>query len=136
MKQLTLSIKRQPFDEILAGTKKSEYRNVWPTQEKRLLEGYRVGDKIYASIFDIEITDEGTYVEEIIPRHYDTLKLYTGAYSGKRPYMVVEVKEIYVRDILDENGEPITLDIDDHDFFALCIEYVLGNILEVNLNPT
>lgn len=132
MKQLTLSIKRKPFDDILSGAQKEETRNVWPTNEKKLVAGYRVGEKVYESVFDAPNDCE---IDETIPREYDTLKLYTGAYSGKRPYMVVEVKGARVGDYVDDDGEVVMMDVDGVGFPASFIVYELGEVLEVNLAP-
>lgn len=44
MKTLTLNLKRKYFDEILAGTKTHEYRDIFPENEKKFVY-YQIGDK-------------------------------------------------------------------------------------------
>jgi len=44
MKTLTLNLKRKYFDEILAGTKTHEYRDIFPKNEKKFVY-YQIGGK-------------------------------------------------------------------------------------------
>ncbi len=44
MKTLTLNLKRKYFDEILAGTKTHEYRDIFPENEKKFVY-YQIGGK-------------------------------------------------------------------------------------------
>ena len=87
MNILTLSIKQKYFDEILSGTKTHEYREIRPTNAKKYIT-YLCGGKEYK--VDEELPEEGEV--ELKPIKYDAIKLLTGAYSGKRPYIIVEVK--------------------------------------------
>ena len=71
---------------------------------------------------------------EVVPHpvHYDRIKFLTGAYSGKRPYMVVEVKDAQINFITDENGEQIIV-LDEAtgiEFVAAQLDYTLGKIVE------
>ena len=135
MNILTLSLKRKYFDEILAGTKTHEYRDVRPSNTKKyvhlLCEGkfYEDDDPAFDDVsFDSPV--------EIVAKKYDAIKFYTGAYSGKRPYMLVEVKEAEAIIMTDENGEDLILvDGNGEEYLAVTVDYTLGKILEVNENP-
>jgi len=118
-RNLTLSIKRKYFDEILSGAKTSEEREVWPHNVYRycLMDG------------------EGrTLMEEgigIVPRPYDTITFLTGACRGTRPRMVVEVSSSAVYGEEGEDGENVTYEYDDGETYELAtVVYELGRILE------
>lgn len=68
MKNLTLSIQREYFEEIINGTKTKEYRQIKPTVKHWYLDA---NDEI---------------------KKYDTITLYTGQFKGKRPGIVIECK--------------------------------------------
>ena len=65
------------------------------------------------------------------PIEYKEIKFSTGAYSGKRPYMVVEVLGVKVSFDEDGDGNRMTLE-DDYgtEYFAAQMDYTLGKILE------
>ncbi len=132
MKTLTLNLKRKYFDEILAGTKTHEYRDIFPENVKKFVY-YRIGDKIFPG--DAELPSEEELPGEVVPCpvEYDCIKFLTGAYSGKRPYMVIKVKAAEIKYALDENGENIiVLDEDTGiEFIAAQIDYTLGKIIEI-----
>ena len=135
MKTLTLSLKRKFFDEILAGKKTHEYREVRPSNTKKyvhlLCEGKFYEDDDPA--FDETNPDSPV---EIVAKEYDAIKFYTGAYEGKRPYMIVEVKGAEAILHTDEEGNPILLqDGRGEEYYAVTVDYTLGKILEVNENP-
>ena len=132
---LTLSIKRKYFDEILAGTKTHEYRDVRPSSTKKyihlLCEGKFYEDDDPA--FDDVSPDSPV---EVVAKKYDAIKFYTGAYSGKRPYMLVEMKDAEAIIMTDENGDDLILvDGNGEEYLAVTVDYTLGEILEVNENP-
>ena len=102
MNILTLSIKQKYFDEILAGKKTHEYREIRPTNAKKYIT-YLCGGKEYPA--DAELPEEGEI--ELKPIKYDAIKLLTGAYTGKRPYIIVEVKAAEAVILTDENGNDI-----------------------------
>lgn len=111
MKQLSLSIKQVYFDAILKGEKKTETREI------------RVKNALKYCDFD----ENG---ELLGARHYDTIKLITGAYTGERPFMIIEVEKAEIVIVGDENGEEILLEEDGQQYIAADIDYYLGNILE------
>ena len=102
MNILTLSIKQKYFDEILVGKKTHEYREIRPTNAKKYIT-YLCDGKEYKA--DDELPEEGEI--ELKPIKYDAIKLLTGAYTGKRPYIIVEVKVAEAVILTDENGNDI-----------------------------
>ena len=70
MNILTLSIKQKYFDEILAGKKTHEYREIRPTNAKKYIT-YLCGGKEYPT--DAELPEEGEV--ELKPIKYDAIKL-------------------------------------------------------------
>lgn len=117
-KNLTLSIKQIFFDEILAGTKTIETREIRPNSNKKYCE-----------------VDEDGYIltyedDTIMPRNYETITFLTGAYVGIRPRMVVEVKGAEIFEVEDENGDLITYEHKGETYNTAFIDYHLGDILE------
>jgi hypothetical protein len=66
----------------------------------------------------------------IQPIKYDTITLYTGAYIGKRPKLVVKVENAEIFLLEDEKGEIIVLEENGKEYYPGIIEYHLGRILE------
>lgn len=135
MNILTLSIKRKFFDEILAGKKTHEYREVRPSNTKKfvhlLCEGKFYEDDDPA--FEDANPDAPV---EIVAKEYDAIRFYTGAYNGKRPYMIVEVNNADAIIMTDDNNEDIILtDGNGEEYIAVVVDYTLGRIIEVNENP-
>ena len=133
MKTLTLNLKRIYFDQILSGEKTHEYRDIFPENAKKFVY-YTIGDRTFAA--DEELPSEEECPGDIIPHpvKYDYIKFLTGAYSGKRPYMIVEVKDAQINFIKDENGEQIIV-LDEAtgiEFIAAQLDYTLGKIIEVS----
>lgn len=131
MKTLTLNLKRIYFDQILSGEKTHEYRDIFPENAKKFVY-YTIGDQAFAA--DAELPSEEECPGDVIPHpvRYDYIKFLTGAYSGKRPYMVVEVKDAQINFIKDENGEQIIV-LDEAtgiEFVAAQLDYTLGRIVE------
>ena len=133
-KTLTLNLKRVYFDEILAGKKTHEYRDIFPENVKKFVY-YTIGDQTFPG--DAELPSEEECPGEVIPHpvKYDYIKFLTGAYAGKRPYMIVEVADAQINFITDEQtGEQIIV-LDEAtgiEFVAAQLDYTLGKIIEVN----
>lgn len=125
MKVLTLSIKQKYFDEILAGKKKNETREIRPTNAKKYIK-YECDGKEYEA--DEDLPESGDVA--IKPIKYDAIKLLTGAYIGKRPYIVVECKGANVYLLTDEQGNDITYEYKGEEYVASQIEYEIGKIIE------
>jgi hypothetical protein len=128
MEILTLSIKQKYFDEILAGTKTHEYREIRPTNAKKYIT-YLCGGKEYK--VDEELPEEGDV--ELNPIKYDAIKLLTGAYSGKRPYIIIEVKKAEAIILTDDNGEDIIYEYKGEEYLAAQMDYTLGKVLESHI---
>ena len=82
MNILTLIIKQKYFDEILAGTKTQEFREIRPNTQKKYCE----------------LDEEGYCKEEdgiLIPRKYDAIQFYVG-YNKNRASALVEVKDAHI----------------------------------------
>lgn len=122
MKILTLIIQQRWFDEIMAGRKDKEYREVKPSTVKRY----------------IELDDEGFEKEDefhnAIPIKYDAIRFYVG-YNKNRDSALVEVKDAYTEMFVDEEGKIITYEYGGQDWVAEQVVYCLGNILEKNIHP-
>lgn len=131
MNVLTLSIKQKFFDEILAGTKRQEFRELTPkSSNKHILYVDSKDGKEYSNADDIP---DGESQIDVKPIGYDALKLCTGAYKGKRPYIIVEIVKAEVEFFDDENGEPETYEYEGKEYLAAQIIYSLGNIIEQNI---
>lgn len=100
-KVLTLVIKQQYFDEIIAGTKRQESREIKPSTERKYIV---FGDDGYA------IEDENG---NTVPLRYDALLLYVG-YKPEREAALVEVESAETALYVDDNNEPIFYFIDKH----------------------
>lgn len=125
MKVLTLSIKQTYFDEIKAGTKKTETREIKPSTADKYLEYFFEGKQYKGK----QITNDMEGVEAV-PIKYDAIKFLTGAYTGTRPSMLVEVtgEDVYI--LTDENNEEVVYEVNGIEYIAAEIEYKLGRILE------
>lgn len=128
MKTLTLSIKQKYFDEILAGKKTHEYREIRPNNGNRYFRYSHCG-KLYENPDDIPDDEEAVTLD---PVKYDCIKFLTGAYNaGKRPWIIVEVKDAEVQILTDEDGNDIVYEwTDGKEYLAAQIDYTLGNIIE------
>ena len=100
-KVLTLIIKQQYFDEIMAGTKKQENREIKPSTERRYIQFDQEG-------YPIEDENGNT-----VPIHYDALLLYVG-YQPNREAALVEVVSAETAIYVDDNREPIFYFIDKY----------------------
>lgn len=129
MNVLTLSIKQKYFDEILAGEKTHEYREIRPSNAKKYIT-YMCGGKEYK--VDEELPEEGEV--ELNPIKYDAIKLLTGAYTGKRPYIIVEVKAAEAVILTDDNDEDIVYEYNGEEYLAAQMDYTLGKVLEKHID--
>lgn len=127
MNVLTLSIKQKPFDDILSGKKDFERREIKPSNVNDYVS-YIVDGKEYEREEDIPDGDSEVTVKA---KSYDCLKLVTGKFEGKRPYLIVEVKDARIEFLFDENGDFI-LDQEKGKEYALAnIIFELGNVVEI-----
>ena len=126
MNILTLSIKQKPFDDILSGKKDFERREIRPSNVENYVS-FIVDGKEYAREEDIPEGDSEVMVKA---KSYDRLKLVTGEYKGKRPYLIVEVKDACVEFLYDENGDFIIGMEIGKEYAIAHIVFELGNIVE------
>jgi len=130
MKVLTLSIKQKWFDEILTGKKKSEFREVRPNNFAKYARFVHLG-KEYENDLDVPEDNNEITVKAV---KYDALKLVTGAYKDKRPYLIVEVTGADIFFNVDDDGNDIVLKTENGDeYISTQIEYHLGKIIEKEL---
>lgn len=127
-KTLTLSIKQIYFDEIASGKKKKEFRDIHARNGKKYIRYVCQGVR-YENANDIPAgCDDEIGLE---PVQYDYIKFLTGAYSGKRPWMIVEVEDIEIELFADEKtGEFITYEYEGETYIYAQIIYTLGKIVE------
>lgn len=119
MKTLKLIITQNYFDQIVAGTKKKEYREVKPTTIKRLLQLDSEG---------FEIEDEEGNAQ---PIKYDRIQFYVG-YRKNRDTCIVEVKDSHCEIFMDEYGNPITYKHDGLDWVEEQVVFDLGKTIYCN----
>ena len=115
---LTLIIKNKFFDEIIAGTKLQEFREIRPNLVKKYC---KVDDEGYA-IFDEE---KGIFE----PRHYDAIRFYVG-YGKNRASALVSVTGCNIELFVDENNEFITYEHNGETCLAAQVVYDLGPVLD------
>lgn len=127
MNVLALTIKQQPFNEILAGEKKEEFRELRPTMYCSRYVVYRGDDgKVYKMA---SMVPQGIGCKPEIVK-YDALKLITGEQKGTRPYLIVEVKSAQIEVITDENDEVVTYEKDGLTYAMAQIVYRLGKVID------
>lgn len=126
MNILPLSIKQKYFDEILSGKKDFERREIKPSNVENYVS-FIVDGKEYEREEDIPDGDSEVMVKA---KSYDKLKLVTGEYKGKRPYLIVEVKDARVEFLYDENGDFIIGMEKGKEYALAYIIFELGNIVE------
>ena len=125
MKILTLSIKQKYFDEIMAGTKKQEFREIRPSNGKKYFN-YACDGKEYEDGEDLPEDGEVT----LSPVKYDAIKFLTGEYKGKRPFAIVQVKSAEVQILTDDDGEDVVYMHEGEEYLAAQIVYDLGEVIE------
>ena len=122
-----MEIKQKPFDDIISGKKDFERREIKPSNVENYVS-FIVDGKEYEKEGDIPDGDSEVLVKA---KTYDRLKLVTGEYKGKRPYIVVEVKDARVEFLFDENGDFITGVEKGKEYAIAHIIFELGNIVEI-----
>lgn len=130
MKILTLNLKRQYFDEILAGTKTHEYRDLFPENNDKFIRYVLNGKEYKVNEIPSEEDEPGEVTP--VPIKYDAIKFLTGAYKGTRPYIIVEVLSANILIPKDDQGNEIIIydEAADIEFIMAQMDYTLGRILE------
>ena len=131
MKILTLNLKFAGLGEILAGTRTHEYRDIFPSNEKRFIR-YVLNGKEYTSLQEMPSEEEEPGEVDVVPVKYDCIKFMAGAVNGTRPYLVVEVVEAEVVFLTDEEGKDLVLVDEENDleYIAAQMDYTLGKVIE------
>ena len=130
MKILTLNLKRQYFNEILAGTKTHEYRDLFPEHTDKFIRYILNGKEYKVNEIPSEEDEPGEITP--VPIKYDAIKFLTGAYKGTRPYIIVEVLSANILIPKDDQGNEIIIydEASDIEFIMAQMDYTLGRILE------
>lgn len=119
MKVLNLIIKQKYFDEIIAGTKKQEFREIRPNSQTKYCE----------------MDDEG-FCKEIDgvlqPRQYDAIRFFVG-YKKDRASALVKVVGANIELFEDENHNLIEYEYQGELYLAAQVVYDLGEIIEKNV---
>lgn len=127
MKILNLIIKQKYFDEIIAGTKTQEFREIRPTTSKKYIhylhDGIEYDD-------DRDLPEEGDV--DIVPIQYDAIRFFVG-YNKDRASALVEVKDAFVELFVDEEGNDIVYEYKGEEYIAAQITYNLGKVIEKNV---
>lgn len=121
MKILTLIIQQVYFNEILAGTKKEEYREVKPTTSGKYIQYVDNVGKVYKPS---KLPDDIDADIEILK--YDAIRFCVG-YHKNRASVLVEVKdaelEVYEKDTYTYKGK---------EYCYALMTYSLGKVIEVH----
>lgn len=126
MKVLNLIIRQKYFDAILAGRKVQEFREVRPTNIKKLLQLDEDG---------YEVEDEDGNAQ---PIKYDAIQFFVG-YNKDRDSALVEVVGSHCEIFVNDKNEPITYEYGrDKEgkplvWVAEQVVYDLGKILDHNI---
>lgn len=118
MRILNLIIKQKYFDEILAGSKTQEFREIRPNSQSKYCELDNEGYTLYDE-------EKGIYV----PRKYDAIRFYVG-YRKDRASALVEVKDAKIELFVDDNNEFIEYEHNGKTYIMAQVVYDLGQVLE------
>lgn len=129
MKILNLIIKQKFFDEIIAGKKKQEFREIRPTTSKKYIV-YLYDGKEYSNPDDLP--EEGDV--DIEPIKYDAIRFYVG-YNKDRDSALVAVTGATIEFFVDEDGNDVIYEYNGKEYVAAQIVYDLGEIIKTNVKP-
>lgn len=117
MNILTLSVRQKFFDQIVSGEKKQEFREIRHNNTARYCKVDARGDIVAKD-------------DVLQPRKYDAIKFLTGKHEGKRPFILVKIKEASIELFVDDEGEYITYEHEGEEYIAAQIVYDLGEVIE------
>lgn len=125
---LYLVIKQVYFDQIIAGTKTEEYREVKETTYKRYIETGDDGSVMFSDAISDEELSKYSVVDDLniynngvcplIPKNWCYLNLAVG-YSKKRDTALVEITDITFEVATDDSGNELRFYFDESDNFHL-----------------
>lgn len=125
MKILTLIIKQVYFDQIMAGTKKTETREIRAKGASKYIQYIDDAGNIYKKDTDIPEDVDADFE----PVKYDAIRFYVG-YNKDRDTALVEVKGAKVFISTDEDDKEIVYEYEGKEYLAAEIDYKLGKIIE------
>lgn len=112
MNYLTLQIKREHLDNILAGKKPDEFREIRPNNAKKFIEYFT--------------NEDGE--EDVRPRKYDGLKLLNG-YATDRPEVIIKYMNSEIEYIINEDGDFIEYEENGESYLKAQMVYSLGKVV-------
>ena len=124
MQVLQLIIKQQYFDEILAGTKKQEFREIKQSTEKRYLSYVDEDGIKYTKNNDIPFEKNINF--EIVP--YDAIQFYVG-YNKCRDSALIEVVKVEVEIMENHWGFMVFRQNGKVGYMAQMV-YTLGKVID------
>ncbi|HRR49925.1 MAG TPA: hypothetical protein P5023_01125 [Bacteroidales bacterium] len=132
MKTLTLSIKQTEFEEIASGKKRIVTRDIKPSNSHKYI-GFE--DLIsHTKYTDWKAIPNGTQDIYIQPIKYDyiIIKPSKSADGKECPKLCFKVNDTEVLCLMDENEDQIYKVEKGQEYPAMCIDYFLGEILNVD----
>lgn len=111
MRDLQLIIKQEHLEQIVAGTKLVETRDIRPKTAKKY------------------IIDDG--VSELKPVDYDTITFFAG-YNKNRKTATVQVLSAGISILVDDDGNNLVYEENGEEYVEAIIEYHLGEVLKHN----
>ncbi len=112
MKLLTLQIKREHLDGIIAGTKPEEYREIRPKNAKKFIEYFTAEDG----------------EEDVRPRKYDGIKFLNG-YATDRPEVIITYNNAEIVYIVDEHGNFIEYEENGEFYLKAQMVYAVSEVV-------
>lgn len=121
-KILKLQIDRPCFKSIMNGEQKIEHRFVYPTNAKRY-------------VIEEDTKDEnGEDITIVTPIQYNALYLING-WRKEAPRMTVEVVKAEFVVLVDEEGNDLTFEEDETEYFVCQVWYHLGKVISTENVP-
>lgn len=116
MKVIDLIIKGEYFDQIMAGTKTEEFREIRPSNVKKYCD------------YNPEIPwEENPYT----PRHYDAIRFYVG-YNKDRKSALIEIVKAEFEYPVDDDDLLIVAEEKGVQYVLCDVVYTLGKVIEKN----
>jgi len=128
MKVLNLIIKQAYFDQILAGEKTVETREIRPKTAGRYIFYENNDTGVRYEPKDIDTAHDCANGYSFAPIEYDAIRFCVG-YATNRPECLVECKGAQIVSVLNEADGPIIYEVDGVQYFQAEIEYTLGKVL-------
>jgi len=128
-KILTLTTTRQCLDEILSGRKTHECRSVTPRNIHKMVFLSHQGKDYPPDAQDIP--HDGRPVR-LGATHYDAIKFLAGRNAGRRPWLMVAVKQATPIVMEENDGGDLIFEYAGEDYIFIQIDYALGRVLRTS----